>query len=115
MLGGHAKSYLAGCSFSSSSCILRHSLKGSEGLNDLITGLFSTNAKRETPFCCCSNNIDHFEQEFSRVGDRGLNRNEEAFVRSARQGIDSISEELEAFIRASERLPYSHRSGTKIE
>jgi tetratricopeptide (TPR) repeat protein len=115
MLGGDAKSDLAGCSFSSSSCILQHWLKDSEGLNDLITGLFSTNAKREAPFYCCSNNIDHFEHEFSRVGDRGVNRNAEAFVRSARQGIASISEELEAFIRDSERLPYSHRSSTNIE
>jgi tetratricopeptide (TPR) repeat protein len=115
MLEGAAKSDFAGCLFSSSSCTLQQALKDSEGLKDLITGLFSTTGKREASFYCCSNNIAHFEHEFSRVGDRARNRNAEAFVRSARQGITVVSEELEASIRRSEHLPCSHPSSTKIE
>jgi tetratricopeptide (TPR) repeat protein len=115
MLGGAAKSELAGCSFSCSGCILQLALGDSAGLEDLITRLFSTDAECEASSYCRSNNLDHFEQKFSRVDDRGRSRNARAFVRSARQGIEFINEELETVIRDSKHVPYSHLSSANRE
>lgn len=113
MPGGAAKSDLAGCPFSSSSCILRHALKDSTGLQDLMTDLFRTDAEREVPFYCCSNGFEHFQQEFSRVEERSINA--EAFDWSARQGIAAISEELKALIRDSEHSRYQRSSSTNAQ
>lgn len=104
------KSDLAGCAFSSSNCILQHVLEGSTGLQDLIADLFRTDAGCKVPFYCWSNDFEHFEQEFPRVGKRS--KNAEAFDATARQGIAAISRELKAFIRDSEQSWYRRSSST---